>query len=315
MTPSGTYRDFPAERLRYLYESVRLGTMRAASDFLDMAPSSISRQITALEKEIGIELIEKNRHRVLLTPAGERLIEYYRDRLAQQEALVTDLDDLKGLRTGHLRIAVGTGLMRVVIARAVAEYTARLPGVRIDVVSAPSRAVISMVRDDMAHFGVVMDAPIDPRVWSRSGFPEPNYLIVAPHHSMASASKIDIRDLVNQPLILPEGGFRIRDVLSEFEANHGLFLDTRITASSVQFIADVTSAGTVATIMPLGCVSDYVEAGRLLALPISNPELNTGRVNIVTRVGRRLSSAAIALLDLLERQMKNRSRPERRPTV
>jgi DNA-binding transcriptional LysR family regulator len=93
-----------------------------------------------------------------------------------------------------------------------------------------------------------------------------------------------------------------------------LFLDTRITASSVQFIADVTSASTVATIMPLGCVSDYVEAGRLLALPISNPELNTGRVNIVTRVGRRLSSAAVILLDLLERQMKNGARPER-PTA
>ena len=46
-------------RLRYLYEAARLGTMRAASEELNVATSSISRQIAALEKDLGMRLIER----------------------------------------------------------------------------------------------------------------------------------------------------------------------------------------------------------------------------------------------------------------
>lgn len=304
----GGPRDFPDDRLRYLFESVRLGTMRAASEHLGMAASSISRQIAGLEKDLGIDLIEKNRHRVQLTQAGERLIEYYRERRAQREALMTDLDDLKGLRNGYVRIATGKGLIRVVLARSVAEYTAANPGVRIDVTSASSRAIISMVRDDEAHFGIMMDAPSDARVWSRSRFPEPFYLMVAPSHPLAAKTDVDIRDLVGFPLIVPEDGFRIHDLIASFQNEYGLFLDARISASSIQIIADVAAAGSVATIIPFGCVSDYVAAGSLVAIPMANPLLNSARIEIVTRVGRRLSGAALSLLQLLERNLERRGK-------
>lgn len=306
----GSLRDFPDDRLRYLYESVRLGTMRAASEHLGMAASSISRQIAGLEKDLGIDLIEKNRHRVQLTQAGERLIEYYQERRSQREALMTDLDDLKGLRSGFVRVATGKGLVRVVLAQSVAEYTAANPGVRIDVTSTSSRAIVSMVRDDEAHFGVMMDAPSDPRVWSRSRFPEPFYLVVAPSHPLAAKSQVEIQDLATFPLIVPEEGFRIHDILAEFQATHGVFLDARISASSIQFIADVTAAGSVATIIPLGCISDYVAARRLVAIPMADPMLNSARIEIVTRVGRRLSAAALTLLQMLERNLDKRDRAQ-----
>lgn len=308
MDRSAATRDFPDDRLRFLYESVRLGTMRAASDYLNMAPSSISRQITGLEKDLGTDLVEKNRHRILLTPAGERLIEYYRDRLAQRESLQTDLDDLKGLRQGHVRIAVGKGLIRVALASVVSEYTVTYPGIKVAALDVSSRAVIPMIRDDEVHFGVVMDPPPDPRVWSRAVFPQPFCLIAAPSHALARRTTIDVKELVNHPLILPEEGFRVRELLADAEVSHRIFLDTRITTTSIQFIADVVMSGSLATVIPADCVTDYIQAKSLVAVPLSNPGLNSAKVHLVTRVGRRLPGGALNLLELLERFLKSRER-------
>ena len=61
-------------RLRYLYEAARLGTMRAASEELNVATSSISRQIAALEKDLGMRLIEGGRRKIKLTDSQDCVI-------------------------------------------------------------------------------------------------------------------------------------------------------------------------------------------------------------------------------------------------
>lgn len=297
-------KDFPDDRLRYLYESVRLRTMRAASDFLGMAPSSISRQIAGLERELGFEVIEKNRHTLQLTAAGERLVDYYKDRLSQREALLSDLGDLRDQRTGTISIAIGKGLVRVVLAQSVAEFTSKYPGVKIEVRSLSSRAVLPEVRDDHAHFGIVMDVPSDPRVKSRSNFVEPYCLLVAANSELARLTEVDILDLPKCTMILPEEGFRVRDLLADYEDREHMSIDVRITASSIQFIADMVVAGSLVTILPIGCVTDYIEAGRLVAIPLRNSGLSDARLEIITRIGRKLPSAALNLIDLIERRLK-----------
>ena len=72
--------------VRYLYEAARLGSMRAAADQLDVAVSSISRQISQLEAEVGVALIEHGRRTVMLTEAGKLLIEYYAEQRTHRES-------------------------------------------------------------------------------------------------------------------------------------------------------------------------------------------------------------------------------------
>ena len=72
-------------RISHFHEAARLGSVRAAADFLNVAPSAVSRQITQLEHELGMPLLERHRRGVKPTEAGERVLEYYRQRLAQQE--------------------------------------------------------------------------------------------------------------------------------------------------------------------------------------------------------------------------------------
>lgn len=97
--------------LRYLYEAAKLGSMRAAADNLGVAVSSVSRQISQLEADVGMALIEHGRRNIKLTDTGMLLIEHYSEQLRLNEAFDAKLSDLKGLRTGRIHLAVGEGFI------------------------------------------------------------------------------------------------------------------------------------------------------------------------------------------------------------
>ena len=87
-------------RILYFFEAVRLGSVRAAADSLDVAPSAVSRHVAQLEQELNAPLMERHRRGVKPTEAGERVLEYYRQRMAQQEVLLDSLQSLSGLQSG-----------------------------------------------------------------------------------------------------------------------------------------------------------------------------------------------------------------------
>ena len=304
-------RDFSDERLRYLYEATRLGSMRAASEFLDMAPSSISRQIAGLEKELGIELVERSRHTVQLTAAGQLVLQYYRDRLSQREALTSSIDDIRGHRKGHIVLAVGQGLVRMPLVCSLAEFVAKYPGLGLTIKNASTRDVASFVRNDEAHFGITLDSPHDPRIRTRMVIPQPLCLIVYSDHPLARQKSVAIRDLQEQRLILPEEGFRVRQILDQVERERGIFLQSILTASSIQMLADCVLARIGITIVPDACVLDHLESGQLVSVPIMDQQLRDSKVHVVTRVGRQLPGSVIRLIDILERKSGQAKRPQR----
>lgn len=298
---NGRLRDFADERLRYLYESHRLRTMRAASEFFDVAPSSVSRQIASLEEELGLALVERGRHSIQLTAAGAMVLDYYRDRLAQREALIAGIDDLRGLRKGHLFVAAGHGLLRMPLIRTLRDYMEHHPGIALTVKSASTREVVALVRDDDAHFGIILDEAHEPRIRTRAVVAQPLCLIAYPGHPLANRTSITLRDLVGQRLVLPEEGFRVRQVLREAERDLDIVLDKVLTASSIQMIVDCVQAEIGVTIIPAGCAEDFISAGRLRAVQIDEAGLAGSKVHLIVRIGRRLPASATTLLDSLVR--------------
>src|SRR3546814_280979 len=95
--------------LHYFYEAASLGSMRLASDKIGVAVSSISRQIAQLEAEMGIALIERGRRSIRLTEAGKLAYDYHKNQLADREALMNQLQELREVKTGRIDLAVGEG--------------------------------------------------------------------------------------------------------------------------------------------------------------------------------------------------------------
>ena len=92
-------------RLRVLKEVAYRGSLSAAADALSYTQSAVSQQISALEAETGMTLLERHPRGVSLTAAGQTLLGHAEGILARLEAAEAAMSAIAGLRGGRLRMA------------------------------------------------------------------------------------------------------------------------------------------------------------------------------------------------------------------
>lgn len=277
--------------------------MRAASENLNVAPSSISRQIAQLEEELGVALIERNRRRLKLTEAGELAVSYYRGLTMQQEAFVSELRDLKGLRGGTVRLIVGEALIGDLLLGVLQRFMKQYPEVRIVVRTAGTNDVVRMIIDDEAHMGMVFQAAPDAKIRVRASSDQPLKVILRPDHPLGERASLKISDLVGERLGVPEKSFRIRQILAGAESEENVFLSPVIVSNSLLVLKEFARFGSGVTVLPSIAAHSEIVAGTLKAIPIDHQALMHTSAAVITRLGRHLPVAAVRLLQEIEARM------------
>jgi DNA-binding transcriptional LysR family regulator len=115
-------------RLRLLRELARRGTIAAVADALAFTPSAVSQQLSTLEREAGLPLLERRGRRVVLTPAGQNLVRHAEAVLEQLERATADLAGARRGLGGQLRIGAFPSAGQTMIPAALAELTRDHPG-------------------------------------------------------------------------------------------------------------------------------------------------------------------------------------------
>ena len=100
-------------RLRTLRELARCRTMAAAAESLHLTPSAVSQQVSQLEREADMALIERRGRGVVLTPAGERLVAHAERILMVLDEARSELALLRGEIAGELRVAAFLSLIHI----------------------------------------------------------------------------------------------------------------------------------------------------------------------------------------------------------
>ncbi len=286
--------------LRYLYAAAKLGSMRAAADSLGVAVSSVSRQISQLEEDVGLALIEHGRRNIKLTQTGELLIAHYSDQLRLNEAFEAKLSDIKGLRTGRIELAVGEGFVGHPLSNMLTRFNAKHPGLFINVhMSASSNEVVSLVAADDAHLGLVFQASDDPRIRTLASARQPLCAVMKVDHPLAGRKLLKLADLTMHRLCLPEASFRTRQLLRTAEAEEGASLQPGVTSNSLTLLKSLLAASDFVTVLPVLAVSEEVENGLFAAVPIDSAALQEASVQLIGRLGRRLPPAPMRMVSTL----------------
>lgn len=287
-------------RLLYLYEASRIGSMRAASEALNVAPSSISRQIALLEQELGVALLERGRRSIKLTEAGEAAVAYFRERRSRQEAFLSRVHGLSGLTEGRIVLAVGEGMVGNPLFEILTTFMEEHPGIRIATRVVGTNEVLGLVIDDEAHIGMVFQCPPHPKIRVRAASEQPMNVLFRPTHRFMKAGSVTLDELVNERIALPERSFRIRQVLEEVEQERGVFLTPSLTSNSLLLLKEFAQSGAGVTILPAIAAYGEIQSGTLMARPIDDVILTRTGVHVVTRLGRQLPLAAARLLQRIE---------------
>ena len=210
--------------LRYVDEVARAGSIRKAADHLNVTASAVNRRIMDLEDELGAQLFERRPRGVRLTAAGEVFVHYLREQDGDVERMKSQIEDLKGLRRGTVRIACSQALALDFLPREIA----RIP-------QAPSAGELRRqgARPRAGHGGAR-----GLRGRSRAGVPaavprqlpaadEPRATPRRRHVRRPSARRrkrtIRLRDCAAYPVALPERSLGGRQLLEQVSARSGIY--------------------------------------------------------------------------------------------
>ncbi|GGJ83341.1 LysR family transcriptional regulator [Pseudomonas matsuisoli] len=296
-------RAIHEQRLHYFVEAVRLGSVRAAADALDIAPSAVSRQIAQVEAELGVDLIERHRRGVTPTEEGRLVLEYFRLRQTQLDGLLDAISDLQGLRTGTVTLAIGEGFIDD-LSLTLGDFSARHPEIELRVNVVGTNEVIREVTEDEAHIGLVFNPPKHPSLRTHVSRPQPLYALVAPDHPLSQTpdTQITLQALSEHRLALPDISYGIRQMVEAVVHRSGVRLQPTLTCNTFTVSKRYAQQGGV-TLLPAFAAAHEIQSGTLKAIPLADKGFAGPHAELITRLGRRLSRAADELLTNMTQRM------------
>jgi DNA-binding transcriptional LysR family regulator len=194
---------FELRHLVYFREVARQLHFRKAAETLAVAQPALSRGVAQLETELGVELFNRTRRRVELTPAGRALLERIEPLLRALAAVPGDIRALAGGQAGQVRLAF-TGLaMATVLPGILREFNRRYPGIRVELNESPTAAQLESLKTGEIACGFFHpNATLPPGLGTRLLLQEKNGVLLPADHPLALATKLRLRELADTPFVM-----------------------------------------------------------------------------------------------------------------
>ena len=180
------------------------GVARAAAR-LHLTQSAASRQISALEIELGVPLFDRVGRRVQLTSEGEDLLRRSRRLLGDAEALGERARALKTGQTGLLRVGATPQVIENLLADFLASYRRRYPDIEVNLVEDGGAQLPSRLERGDVHLAIMPAS--DQGFHRRLLYPMHLLAVLPKEHYLGGRTLLEIRELADEPLLLLRSGF------------------------------------------------------------------------------------------------------------
>jgi DNA-binding transcriptional LysR family regulator len=282
--------------LRYFLAVGRLGSIRKAADELNVSASAIDRQILNVEAEIGMPLFERLPTGLRLTAAGEIFMAAggrWQKSLSEVRA---QIEDLRGLKRGHVEIAVIDALAKGVIPAAIQSLQTRYPGITIEVKVAANDQVRRMIASGEVDFGVFF-SPESYRDITVRAFVDVHLGFITPAgHPFGEQVEARFSACVGSPVVVPSSPLAVHQQIAVLEGTTRITLDRKATSNNIQMITSLVLQGVGIGILTSLDVVTEVRAGLLSFTRISDPVLRPMTLALCTAAARPPSYAADIVL-------------------
>lgn len=289
--------------LRHFHETARAGSIRRASEILHVAPSSVSRSISALEYDLGAMLFERSKRGMRLTSSGEVLARHTSQIFRNMERVRSSIDDLRGLRRGNVTLFAPEGLVTNFLPEVIADCQRKHPAITFDVSLGSTDRIVQALIDDEADIGITFNGPQRQDLVIVAEYIEPLCCIVAPRHALAGRAMVALDELANYAFALPNTSFGLRrqvdNALFEVKVRPRIALN----CNSLELAKQLVMAGEAITFMPGFMVKNEVQCGQLVTLKVADAALQSARTTVCVHRDRELSFAGSAVLSMLREKL------------
>lgn len=285
--------------LRYFSETVRAGSMRQAAEHLSVAASAINRQIMKLEDQLQCRLFERRAEGVRLTAAGEVLYHYIRRLDHELERAIIQIEDLRGLRRGHVSIDCSAGIGRDFLPQPLAAYHRAYPGVTFSIRTTSVTEAMDHLLADSSDIALVMSPTLRPDLRIAASDAMPLGVITAPGSALAPYQSLRLQDLIGEKLIRSNGSAGGAISWQE-QIERGEPRGHLIETNGTDLVTNLVKADLgIGIRSPVG-IMDELRQGTIRFVPLRDPLAPNPALTILVRAQRILSPAAAILLEMLK---------------
>jgi len=237
--------------------------------------AAISMQIRQLENELGARLFIRAPRRVMLTEAGEQLLQRARQILRDHDAALDEIAELAGAERGRLRVGSASAMVTTdVLPQLLKEVRQKHSRAEVTVASGTSEALVQQILSGEIDIAFV-SLPVEARGINTERLTQDQLVAVAsPRHRLAKQKTISAYTLAGEKLILGERGGNTRRLIDLFFAQAGVSLHVSMELSRQAAIRRMVEADMGVGIVPLQTVRDEVEKGRLIRWWIEGAQIN-----------------------------------------
>ena len=239
--------DINLQKLEALLAAVDTGSITAAGEKLSYSQSGVSRMIGDLEREWGVNLLERDKRGVRLTSDGERLIPRVRAVWQEYARLMTEVDDLHGLRTGKIRIGTFSSIATHYLPDILRAFRRDYPGMEYELLLGDYTEIEDWIRTGRVDLGFLR-LPTDPQFSTRKILQDELMAILPEGHSLAEKQRVPASALCDEPFMLLEKGARA-EVSNVFE-REGLKPNVVFTTWDDYAVLSMVESGLGLSILP-----------------------------------------------------------------
>lgn len=229
------------KHLLYFIEVANVNSFSRAADNLFITQPTISKMIKNLEDELGVALFDRSKKQLALTDAGRIILEQAKLIDLAFHNLEAELDNLLGLKKGHIRIGLPPIFDAYLFLKIVSSFHEKYPGITFQLVEEGSKKIEDSVENNLLDVGVIV-LPTKNELFEYFAFMEEDLkLIVHSSHPLAEREEVNLAELRDEAFILYNKDFVLNDRIIHSCKSAG-FTPTIIAESSQRsFIEDMVA--------------------------------------------------------------------------
>lgn len=291
--------DLEVRHLQLVAAVAEMGSLTRAGDRLHLTQSALSHQLRGIESRLGAALFLRVGKRLVLTPAGERLLVSAKDileRLAQAEH---DIRRMGKEHAGVLRLTTECYTCYHWLPPLLMRYRRKFPRIEVRIDVEATRRPIEMLLAGRIDLAIMSSTVTDRRLVSRKVFDDELVLIAAIDHRFAQLSHVRLTELRDETLYIypPRDESRVlQEVLLPAGISPARIEEVQLTEA----ITELVKAGLGVAVLARWAVQPMVDAGAILARPLTARGLHRQWRAVMPRDLAR-ADYVMEFIDLLEK--------------
>ena len=293
--------DLDPRRIAHLAAAARCGSLTAAAAELGLTQPALSKSIRALERVLGVPVLERGRFGAVPTEYGEALIARGRAIEAELRAAADEVDAIRGARRGRVVVGCGPSEATRLLPLALEALHAGDPGLRVTVLYGLNEALMPMVRRGEVDFALssVPRTASDPELQHETLHTDTADTVAHADHPLAARRGVRPADLAGQRWVLARRHELERRALDDLFLQAGLRpIDAEIETTSAVLMKTVVLQGRHLSFLPREMIHWEERAGLLRPVAVAAPQWARA-VGITRRRRGRITEAAAALVAAL----------------